>query len=375
MSLLHSYGTCSSFLLFALAVPALISAVEPQREKLNYVFQSGSNGYHTYRIPAIVQSTKGTLIAFAEGRVNSSSDHGNLDIVARRSSDNGKTWSDLILVQDDGNNQCGNPAPVVDQNTGRIYLLSCGSTGSEGAVLNGKTTREVYSQYSDDDGLTWSKRENISQQVKQPDWRWYATGPCSGIQIQTGKYKGRLVIPANHSDAGKTYRAHCFYSDDHGRTWKPGATAGDGSNESQIAEIATGKLVHNMRMQTHSKGCRGVRYSNDGGATWTELKHETSLPCPRCQASVIKDNARANTLYFSNPSAPKARKEMSIRTSTDGGKTWPYKKIVFAGNTAYSNLLDLDKNSLGILFEAWQPDQNGIVFSIINKKDLRVRDK
>lgn len=334
-------------------------------ETLDYVFKSGDKGYHTYRIPAIVASKKGTLLAFAEGRVNHSGDHGNLDIVLKRSTDGGKTWSDLILVQDDGNNQCGNPAPVVDLRNGRIILLSNGSDKSEGAVMKGEGTRECYVQYSDDDGLTWSPRRNISEQVRPEGWRWYAMGPCSGTQIREGKHKGRLVVAANHSEKEGTYRSHSLYSDDGGRTWKVGAVAGPGSNESQIAEVAPNLLVQNMRMQTHGKGQRAIRTSNDGGQTWKDLRHEPQLPCPRCQGSVIRDYYNGTGhLFFSNPAAsPLARKEMTIRASVDGGKTWPLKKVVYQGPSGYSNLVMLGKKRVGILFEAGLKDlAEGIAF-------------
>lgn len=339
---------------------------------LPYVFKSGTDGYHTFRIPAIVRTPKGTLVAFAEGRVHNWGDHGDIDIVAKRSTGNGKTWSDLIIVQDDKTNTCGNPAPVVDEKTGTIILLSCGSSVSEGAVMDGKGTREVYVQFSKDEGKTWSPRRNISKEVRAEGWRWYATGPCSGIQIRQGKYKGRLVIPANHSDENKKYRSHSFYSDDLGVSWHLGSSAGDGSNESQIVETAPDTLVQNMRMQTNRKGVRATRTSHDGGATWSELQHEESLPCPRCQGSVVKDPIKNGFLYFSNPSAnPPARKNMGIRVSMDQGKTWPYFKTVFEGPSGYSNLVILGKSSIGILFEGGTKDlAEGIAFLAFSKKSL-----
>lgn len=367
---LAALATLSNYSLFAGDADGQFC--DPGGVPFSYVFKSGENGYKCYRIPAIVQSTKGTLIAFAEGRVNGSGDHGNLDIVARRSTDGGKTWGDLIIVQDDGNNQCGNPAPVVDRKSGRIFLLSCGSTASEGAVMDGKASREIYLQYSNNDGRTWSKRINISTQAKKQDWRWYATGPCSGIQIMQGKHKGRLVIPANHSDSARQYQAHCIYSDDSGKTWKIGDSAEAGSNESQIAELGPDSLVHNMRMQTHGKGLRTTRTSNDGGATWTPLEHDSNLPCPVCQASVARDYATPHTLYFSNPAAiPRSRKGMTIRTSTDGGQTWPYAKTVYTGPSGYSNLIILAPGKVGILFEGGIHDLcEGIAFRSFNKSAL-----
>lgn len=341
-------------------------------DALNYVFKSGDAGYHTYRIPAIVATNKGTLLAFAEGRVKNWGDHGNIDIVMKRSTDGGKTWGDLQVVQDDGDHQCGNPAPVVDRKTGRIFLLNNGSTGSEGEVINGKATRECYIQYSDDDGKTWSPRRDITKEARPEGWHWYAMGPCSGIQIQEGKYKGRLVIAANHSDSEKVMRSHCLYSDDSGKTWKVGADAEPGSNESQIAEVAPDLLVQNMRMQANSKGLRGIRTSKDGGVTWTPLEHEAQLPCPRCQASVVRDYYGKGYLYFSNPAAkPLGRKQMTIRGSKDGGKTWTVSEVVFEGPSAYSNLIMMGKDKMGILYEGGMNNiADGIAFKSYALKDL-----
>ena len=358
--------------LFLVVLTVLSVSLAGAAEGLEYVFKSGTDGYNTYRIPAIVMSKKGTLLAFAEGRVNHSGDHGNLDIVLKRSTDGGKSWSDLVMVQDDGNNQCGNPAPVVDRKSGRIFLLSNGSTASEGAVMQGKATRECYIQYSDDDGLTWSPRRNISDQVRPEGWRWYAMGPCSGIQIQEGRNKGRLVVAANHSDEKGSYQSHSLYSDDAGKTWKVGVTAELGSNESQIAEVSPDLLVQNMRMQTHGQGVRAIRTSSDGGKTWTPLKHEAQLPCPRCQGSVIRDYSARGRLFFSNPAAqPRTRKQMTIRVSRDGGKTWPLKKVVYDGPSGYSNLVMLGKDRVGILYEAGLKDlAEGIAFHVYAVRDI-----
>lgn len=361
---------CCACLVFT-AMPSIAD------ETLDYVFESRQDGYHTYRIPAIVQTKNGTLLAFAEGRVNGWGDHGNIDIVLKRSTDGGKTWSALKVVQDDGNHQCGNPAPVVDLRNGRIILLSNGSDKSEGQVMKGEGTRECYVQYSNDDGLTWTPRRNISSQVRPEGWRWYAMGPCSGIQIREGKHKGRLVVAANHSDEAGAYYSHSLYSDDGGKTWKVGSTAGLGSNESQIAEVAPDLLVQNMRMQTNRKGQRATRTSEDGGQKWTELEHQAQLPCPRCQGSVIRDYANGKgRLFFSNPAAkPAARKGMTIRATADGGKTWPLKKLVYEGPSGYSNLVMIGKNRVGLLFEGGPKDlADGIAFKSYLLKEINEKE-
>ena len=171
-----------------------------------HVFTAKNNGYHTFRIPAIVKTNKGTLIAFCEGRKNSGSDTGNIDMICRRSIDGGKTWSKIITIWDDGNNTCGNPSPVVDPETGRIHLCmtwnyetdgaSAGDFNKEGAT---KDTRRVFYTYSDDDGLTWADAKEITSSTKLSNWGWYATGPCHGIILKKGAHKGRIVIPCEHN--------------------------------------------------------------------------------------------------------------------------------------------------------------------------------
>ena len=132
----------------------------------------------------------------ASKRKNSCSDTGNIDLVVKRSEDGGKTWSRIITVWDDGDNVCGNPSPIVDQETGRIILVSCWNLGEdhEKQIIDktSKDSRRVYVLYSDNDGKSWSTPKEITSSVKHPDWTWYATGPCHGIQLQGKKNKGRL---------------------------------------------------------------------------------------------------------------------------------------------------------------------------------------
>ena len=164
----------------------------------NIVFQKGENGFDTYRIPALVQAADGTIIAFAEARKNSRSDTGNIDLVAKRSTDGGKTWGEIITIWDDNDNVCGNPAPILVKETGRIVLVTTWNLGTDHEKdIHARTstdTRRVFSMYSDDNGLTWSTPVEITSSTKLPEWTWYATGPCHGIQTKTG----RLVVPCNH---------------------------------------------------------------------------------------------------------------------------------------------------------------------------------
>lgn len=346
------------FLITLFSVASTISARNQASSENVTVFESGHEGYHTFRIPAIIQSNNGILLAFAEGRKASRNDFGDIDIVLKRSTNGGKSWSDLRIVQDDSLWQVGNPCPVIDRDSGRIFLLFCGSHDSEHDLIAGKGSREIYISYSDDDGQTWSHRRNISAMTKKANWRWYATGPCSGIQIRQGTFKGRLVVPANHSEhtPGEQwqYRSHALYSDDRGMTWEIGASSETGGNETQITEVAPDLLIQDTRMQTHGQGLRAVRFSRDGGTTWSALQHDHNRPCPRCQGSIISlaspSAGKTNTLIASNP-AGGGRTGMAIRLSENGGKTWHTKQVLHAGPSAYSGLVQLDASTVGCLFE------------------------
>src|SRR5262245_58292726 len=159
------------------------------------VFVSGQAGFHTYRIPSLLVSAKGTLLAFCEGRKTGRADTGDIDLVLRRSCDGGKTWQPTQIVWDDGDNTCGNPCPVVERSTGTIWLLMTHNLGrdTEAQILERKSvgSRTVWVCKSTDDGATWSRPSEITRDVKKPDWTWYATGPGVGIQTRGG----RLVIP------------------------------------------------------------------------------------------------------------------------------------------------------------------------------------
>jgi sialidase-1 len=351
-----------SFLLCALAVAILnIPPVIAGIAKTN-LFSASTDGYHTYRIPALVVTAKGTVLAFCEGRKNSASDTGSIDLLVKRSSDHGEVWSGQQIVWADAGNVCGNPAPVVDHATGTIWLLMTWNLGTdlERRILDGtsKDTRRVFVTHSTDDGITWSEPRDLTTAVKMPHWRWYATGPANGIQLTRGKYRGRLIIPANHSDhsdpARHPYRAHIIYSDDHGETWRIGGVQEDKTNESTIVELSDGSILHNMRSY-HGKNRRAVARSRDGGQTWSEVTLDQALIEPVCQASIVRltwpDAERKSRVLFSNPASMK-RERMTVRVSLDEGATWPASRVLHAGPAAYSCLTALADGSVGCLYEA-----------------------
>ncbi len=334
------------------------------------LFEKGGDGYNNVRIPAICQTPSGALIAFAEGR--EAGDAGDIDLIYRRSNDNGKTWSKVHVLWNDKDNTCGNPAPVVDQVTGTIWLFLTWNKGSdhETAIMTGSSEfpRKVYLTWSVDDGRTWAEPRDLSGTLRHPEWRWYATGPCNGIQLTRGPHKGRLIIPANHSDKAtqkrtpETYRSHIIYSDDHGRTWQLGAIQDPLTNESTVVELTDGSVMHNMRSY-HGKGNRAVAISRDGGESFEKLYLDDGLKSPVCQASILRyswPEEGKGRILFSSPAGNK-RTHMTVRVSYDDGKTWPVEKEIHDGGSAYSNLIALPENQVGLVYE--KDGYKQIVFS------------
>ena len=348
-------ATCSILLML------LSISLQAQENLTTDVFQKGQDGYACFRIPAIVRSKAGTLLAFAEARRNSCSDTGNIDLVVKRSEDGGKTWSKAITVWDDGDNVCGNPAPIVDQETGRIILVTCWNLGEdhEKEIIDGKSkdSRRIYVLSSDNDGISWSAPKEITSSVKHPDWTWYATGPCHGIQLQSKKYKGRLVVSANHMVAGtKTYHSQLIYSDDKGETWKLGGIVSKhGGNESSVVELENGDLMLNMRNYNREESkSRSYVISKDGGETVSEMQYLPELIEPICQGSTLnymKNGKISNNILFSNPASTDKREKMTIKLSQNNGTTWPYAFLVYPGPAAYSDLVNLPDGYIGLLYE------------------------
>jgi sialidase-1 len=319
------------------------------------VFTAGQDGYHTYRIPALVVTQKGTLLAICEGRKTGRGDHGDLDLVQKRSTDGGKTWGPLELIHEEGGAAkitIGNPCPVIDQSTRTIWLPLT------------RDNDRVLMMSSSDDGRTWTKPRDITTDVKGPDWNWYATGPGNGIQLTRGKFKGRLVIPCDHrvgankddkDNWDKAGRSHVIYSDDHGQTWKLGGSTDFAMNECAVVELPDGTLMLNSRSY-RGKACRGVSLSKDGGATWEPTTDDPALVESVCQASVIRyamkltDDTKC-LLVFANPAVPKGRNHLTVRLSEDNGKSWPHARLICEGSSAYSSLSVLPDEDIGLLYE------------------------
>ncbi|MBC8235512.1 exo-alpha-sialidase [bacterium] len=299
------------------------------------LFTSGVDGYHTYRIPALIVATDGTILAFCEGRKNSARDDGDIDIVLKRSFDNGRTWQGMQIIVADGDNTMGNPCPVVDRDTGVIWLPLC------------KNNDQVYIMNSEDNGATWSNPMEITKDVKLPSWGWYATGPGHGIQLDNG----RLVIPCDHRE-NNILHSHLFYSDDHGGCWKLGGVLGEDTNECEVVQTCDGSLYINMRSYKGNNR-RAYAWSKDGGITWSEVFEDDILIEPVCQASIVSYNE--DCVLFSNPASTK-REKMTVKVSYDECRTWTVSKVLNPGPSGYSNLAVASDMTICCLYERGESD-------------------
>jgi sialidase-1 len=321
------------------------------------VWTAGEDGYHTYRIPSLLVMPAGTVLALSEGRRGGTSDTGDIDLVTKRSTDGGRTWSKQSVVWDEGPNTCGNPCPVFDHSTGTIWLLMTHNLGKDReADITANTsqgTRTVWITHSKDEGQSWATPSDITSDVKDPAWGWYATGPGIGIQITRGKYRGRLVIPCDQKNTGRF--SHVIYSDDHGKSWKLGGKSVEGCNECQVVELADGRLMLNIRNTDKSEKHRQVSFSEDGGLTWSEPYRDRALIEPVCQASILRYRWPAGfgsaEILFSNPASTR-RERMTVRMSADEGKTWPFARVLWEGPSAYSCLGRLNDGTILCLHEA-----------------------
>lgn len=339
-------------------------------------FRAGREGYASFRIPAVVRTDSGTLLAFCEGRVGSQEDFGNIDVVLKRSSDGGRTWGPLQVVSQNGVNLAGNPAPVV-LDTGRILLVHVrnAAAATEDAIRRGKVSaangRRIWVQHSDDDGLVWSAPREITGQVKKANWRWYATTPGHAIQLSAGGASaegasaGRIVVPANHSlpptgtdngTEGKYNGGHCLLSDDAGQTWRIGYIDDNTNgyvnvNETTAAELPDGRLYFNTRNDSPAPGTRADAHSGDGGQSLAKpFRPQAGLVGPVVECSVLQLRT-PDVLLFSGPADPGFRALMTVRRSRDGGTTWQDAYTVDGLPAAYSDLVRVDDETVGLLYE------------------------
>ena len=349
------------------------------------VRSGGDDGVAAFRIPGLVTSKKGTLIATYDIRHNNSYDlQEDIDVGISRSTDGGKTWGPMITAMDMGEygglpqnqNGIGDPCILVDEVTGDILLFAAWTHGKPGQAawwsagdgFEPATTPQLMMARSTDDGKTWSAPVNLTRQIKQEPWLFTFQGPGRGITMDDGT----LVVPFQHQEPDRTPAAGIMYSRDRGETWTVHEYAKINTTESQVVEVEPGVLMLNMR--DNRKTGRAVYVTSDFGKTWTAHSSDGELVEPVCMASIIKVKAKDNVLgrdilLFSNPSDGKDRRNMTIRMSLDGGATWTRSLLIDEGYSwGYSCLTMIDRSTVGILYES---SQAHMTFQAVKLEDIR----
>lgn len=345
------------------------------------VFEGGTQGYHTVRIPALVRTHDDVLLAFAEARRDSAKDDGHIELALRRSPDQGRTWGPLqILAAETGDVTLGNPCPFVLRGSGDVVLLFT------------RDNHTAYCTRSGDAGATWTPPTEITPACRRFPYPWVriATGPVHGCQLSGG----RLVAPVwlcnrdEHDWKGRSYRSGTLLSDDGGHSWRAGAVVGDdtvGPNEGTVYEKGDGTVVLNVRPERDT--CRYVAESHDAGETFGPLRRDEGLPAAVCQGAclVLPQRAGEKRLLFSSilpwqeglpvPPDGSKRSRLTVRLSHDEGATWPVSRCVTAGPSAYADMVLLADGSVGMLCECGEARYNQrIVFCRLAAFGGRVGD-
>lgn len=349
------------------------------------IHRQGDHDCHTFRIPGIAVTNNGTLLAVYDMRYNSRRDlQGHMDIGLSRSTDGGKTWEPPRPIMDMGEhgglpedqNGCSDPNILVDKSTGQIFVSAVWThgkpnthqwrgNGSEPGLELHQSSQFMIVQ-SVDDGKTWSKPVNWTAKLKDPKWHLFAPAPGNGITLADGT----LVMPTAGRDETGLPFSNLMWSPDHGLSWNLATAARRDTTECAVAELSDGSLMLNIRDNRNRKdksstNGRAVSVTNDLGKSWkVHSSDHGSLPEPVCMASLIShklSNGR-HALFFSNPNHKSKRKNMTVRMSLDDGKTWPKKIVLDEDGGAYSSLVMVDEQTLGILYESSRAD---LVFQTI----------
>lgn len=349
-----------------LAFVSIFASAEPQDDH-RLLFNSGKEGYPRYRIPSLVVAKNGDLLAICEGRASGGGLTGNVDVILKRSTDDGKTWGPIRVITDQGTDTAGNQGVVVDRETGTIWVAFTISPGErlEKDITEGDpgNATRVFITHSEDHGETWSAPRDLSPDCRLPNWTWYGCGPGTGIQLKTG----RLLIPCYRAEnpPDVTRRSHVIFSDDHGKTWKLSGDAGEGNGECQIAEKRDGGVYLTARTSGDGPEKRSIVTSQDGGLTWSEKLYDEQLYDSHCEASVLvvpNEDSEDPLWLYCHPAGPD-RIDLTVRISRDEGDSWKFHRLLRKGNSQYSSMAVLPDGSIGCLYDCWENGNYQLYFT------------
>ena len=341
----------------ALALAMSVTACAGAEPLLTHtdVFLSGKDGYHTYRIPALEAALDGSLLAFAEARKYNAADPGfgrqDIDLVFKRSTNNGATWSPMTVLEDPGELwSAANPATVVDRTNGRLWVFYLRSRPGRSTETSrpGTDDMQTLARWSDDHGQTWSEPLDltaVARDMKNESWRASVPGPGGAIQTRAG----RLIVPMWKAP----FAAFAIFSDDHGHTWQRGqlVPGKQGGDENQVVELVDGRILMDIRQNAGAH--RWLAESRDGGKTWSEPRWGVSVTPVACaieRSTFQAAGPNRNRLLWTGPKGPE-RRRLVIRTSDDEGKTFANEWLISHDYAAYSDLTILQDKTVGILWE------------------------
>lgn len=332
----------------ALLFPALALGKTPDFEQID-LFRQGDAGVHTYRIPALLETRSGTLLAVTDARHENDHDlPGRISILIRRSRNQGRTWTAPTTLREVPAGGVGDASLLLDPRTGRIWCFHAygppgiGFLTAQAGATTGTQTLQFHATHSDDDGLTWSAPVDLTPQVKAREWR--ALFATSGTHFVTSK--GRYLVPLVVRDGDGQLAARNAFSDDSGRSWQVSSAIAPASDESKVVELANGTLLQNMR-----NGKRRLTARSLDGVHFETASHDEALIDPGCNAGMVRYRHGSHDLLIFSNAASEKRENLAVRYSRDGGRTWSAPRVLHAGPAAYSTVIGLRDGTLGVLYE------------------------